>query len=131
MKKMVATNKQRVYHYNGNKILPNEIFNVRDEHIVLLTALGWVKDMPPVKAMTAENTPALIPTPVRGDSHTQHSIEYAVVAAQREGDVEIGAGVVALDPEPTFEIGESQSENTNETKTNETNISETNEASND
>jgi len=41
MKKMIATSKQRVYHYAGKKILPGEIFNVRDEHVVLLTALEW------------------------------------------------------------------------------------------
>ena len=104
MRKMIATNKQRVYHYDGKKILPNEIFNVRDEHVVLLTALGWVKDMPPVKAMTAENTSALIPTPTR----------TTVVVESRVGTVGL-----------THLTGEITNENTAETEAVESDKSQT------
>ena len=104
MKKMIATNKQRIYHYEGKKILPNETFNVRDEHVILLTALGWVKDMPPVKAMTAENTSALIPTPTR----------TTVVVESRVGTVGL-----------THLTGEVTNENTAETEAVESDKSQT------
>lgn len=72
MKKMIALVRQL---YEAKHISAGDIFNVRDEHVILLKALGRVKDMPVVKAMSAENTPELIPTLMRGHAQTQRVAE--------------------------------------------------------
>jgi hypothetical protein len=61
MRKMIALKNQR---YGTDRISKDDIFNVRDEHVVLLRALGMAKDMPSVKAMSTESNPELVPTPV-------------------------------------------------------------------
>jgi len=107
---MIATNKQRSYRYDGKRILPGEIFDVRDEHVVLLIALGWVKDMAAVKAMTAENTPALVPTPTRYETG-------------------VGARLPQTVNVQSFVEENLKDENTSETETLESNNFQTDEAS--
>ncbi len=63
MPKMIATMRQR---YDGHTISKNDIFNVKDGDVRLLKALGRVAKLK-VAAMSAENTSALIPNPVRSD----------------------------------------------------------------
>jgi hypothetical protein len=59
MKKMIALINHR---YGVDRISKGDVFNVRDEHVVLWKALGKAKDMPVVGAMSTEGSHELIPT---------------------------------------------------------------------
>ncbi len=78
MPKMIATMRQR---YDGQTVSKNDVFDVKDKDVRLLKALGRVAKLK-VAAMSAENTSALIPNPIRstggGETH-QHAVEAKAV----------------------------------------------------
>lgn len=83
MPKMLATKKQR---YNGKDISKDDIFDVRNKDVRLLIALKRASSMADVPTMTAENTSALVPNPVRESAVVStpaatRTIETAVVSS--------------------------------------------------
>ena len=60
MPKMIALKSHR---YGNRNVRVNELVDVSVHHVQLVRAMGWAA-MYNVKAMTAENTPSLVPTRV-------------------------------------------------------------------
>jgi hypothetical protein len=107
MRKMIALKNQR---YGTDRILKDDIFNVRDEHIVLLRALGMVKDMPPVKAMSTESNPELVhaPTvmvnqPVQESKDERETISQAAPSWQTVQTPKDDETVLESEPEQSVE----------------------------
>ncbi len=104
MPKMIATMRQR---YDGQTVSKNDIFDVKDKDVRLLKALGRVAKLK-VEAMSAENTSALIPNPVRSTGQThQHAVEAKVVEPISGG----GSTAPLGESEPPVDVTEEVIEN--------------------
>jgi hypothetical protein len=108
MKKMVALVSRR---FGVERISVGDIFNVPDQHVVLYKALGWVKDLPPVKAISTQSNPELVPTPVvsspivhvQEDKNERQTVSQAAPSWQTDQTAQNNETMLESEPDQSVE----------------------------